>query len=856
MPVRLFNEPFAKAKAHLTQLCHINVTEFLASQPQTSVMRKFSLLLLSLGLSSFLFAQKVSGIVKDEKGKPVNGSTVSLLIAKDSSVFKYAATKEDGRYQFSNIKEGSYLVAVTHVGHAASYSGVWSTNGGDTQVPEIVLGKLSGDMKGVTVTAKKPMVEVKADKTILNVEGTINAVGNDALELLRKAPGVLVDKDDNLSLSGKNGVQVYIDGRPTPLAGKDLSDYLKSMQSSQVEAIEIITNPSAKYDAAGNAGIINIRLKKNKSFGTNGSVNAGWNIGTFPKYNTGFSLNHRNQNINLFGNYNFNKSHNRNFFNMYREAINDSLFEQLSIMDHNNLTHGFKVGMDYFINRKNTIGVIVNGNIADVTFKNDGETLISYIPSKTPDKLLVANNRNDMERDNMNFNLNYRFADTTGKELNIDADHGFYNIHSDQYQPNFTYNTTRTVLLNKEIYQMLAPSEIKIYTLKSDYEQNFKKGRLGVGAKLSYVTSDNNFDRFNILDNGKKMEHNNNFNYEENINAVYLNYNRQLKSVMIQAGLRVENTNAKGHSKGSRWEDATNNYIAFDSTLDRNYTDFFPSAAITFNKNPMNQWNFTYSRRIDRPVYQDLNPFEFRLDKYAFMRGNTELRPQYTNSIAVTNTYKYKLNTTLNYSHVADVFSQLVDVDKLDSSKSFMTKKNLATQDIISLNVSYPFSYKNFSSFVNVNSYYSHFKADNGPNRKVDVDVFAATVYSQNSLKFAKTWTAELSGWFSSPSIWQGTFKSKAMGGVDVGMQKQLLSGKATIKASVSDVFKTMQWSSTSDYAGQYMKVWGGWESRQFKLNLSYRFGNNQVKAARQRKTGLEDENKRVQSAGGGGIGQ
>jgi CRISPR/Cas system-associated protein Cas5 (RAMP superfamily) len=349
------------------------------------------------------------------------------------------------------------------------------------------------------------------------------------------------------------------------------------------------------------------------------------------------------------------------------------------------------------------------------------------------------------------------------------------------------------------------------------------------------------------------MEHSNNFAYKENINAIYGNYNRQLKGFMVQAGLRVENTNAEGHSQGKSWMGA--NYKPFDSTLDRNYTDVFPSAAVTFNKNPMSQLNFTYSRRIDRPAYQDLNPFEFRLDKYAFQRGNTELRPQYTNSFAVTHTYKYKLNTTVNYSHVTDVFSQLVDVDPLDSSKSYLTKKNLATQDITSLNISYPFSYKSFSSFLNVNSYYSHYQADNGPNRKVDVDVFATSLYMQNSFKFAKVWTVELSGWWSSPSLWQGTFKSKAMGGIDGGIQKVIFKGKGNLKASVGDIFHTMQWSSTSNYAGQLVRVSGQWESRQLRLNLSYRFGSNEIKAARQRKTGIDEENQRANAANSG-IGQ
>src|SRR3990170_2868352 len=251
-------------------------------------MRKIFMFIGSILLSTVLLAQQINGSIKDGQGNGINNVTVSLLLAKDSSVSKLAVTKADGQFSFSNIKADKYLVTASHVGYQPFYSTAFDFDGNNNvALPAMNLEKASKDMAAVTVTSKKPIVEVKADKTILNVEGTINAAGNDALELLRKSPGVTVDKDDNISLSGKTGVQVFIDGKPSPLSGADLANYLKSMQSTQIEAIELITNPSAKYEAAGNAGIINIRLKKNKTFGTNGSVNAGYNIGTYPKYNSG-----------------------------------------------------------------------------------------------------------------------------------------------------------------------------------------------------------------------------------------------------------------------------------------------------------------------------------------------------------------------------------------------------------------------------------------------------------------------------------------------------------------------------------------------------------------------------------------
>jgi iron complex outermembrane recepter protein len=812
-------------------------------------MRPITLLLAALLIFNSLSAQ-VSGLVKDEDGKPVKGATISLL--KDTSIVKYAVTGADGAYSITGIKEGNYRIKTSFVGYKPSVSAPFSYTGADITMPATVITKVEGNMKEVVVTATKPLVEVKADKTILNVEGTINAVGSDMMELLRKSPGIMVDKDDNITMNGKNGVQVYIDGRPTPLAGQDLANYLKSIQSSQVESIELITNPSAKYEAAGNAGIINIRLKKNKSLGTNGSVNAGWNIGSFAKYNTGISLNHRNAKVNVFGNYSYNQATNINNLKIYRTVL-DSIFDQKGRITIKNRSHNFKTGLDYFLNKKSTLGIIVNGNFADPRFSNVGRTEISNSTTNTLDRVLVVDNTNDLERDNMNMNLNYSYNNPNGKSLNLNADYGFYNLNSNQYQPNHYYNPSG-VKTSSVIYQMLAPTNIDIYSFKADYEQNFKKGKLGYGGKVGYVATDNDFQRYNVYTSGRELDkdRSNRFDYKENINAGYVNYNRQFKGVMIQAGVRVENTNLEGVSTGQKKENGE--YAPYTTSFQRNYTDYFPSAAITFNKNPKSQFGLTYSRRIDRPAYQDLNPFEMKLDEYTFMKGNINLRPQYTNSFGITHTYKFKLNTSLNYSHVNDMFAQLLDT--AERSKAFISKRNLAKQDIVSLNVSYPLQRKKFSSLLNMNTNYSHYRANFGQGRTIDLDAFAFTVFTQSSYKITKTMTAELTAFYNAPTVAMGTFKIKGMGNVDLGMQKQLFKGKATVRASVTDIFRTMRFKGTSVFAGQETTNNFRWESRQFKLNFVYRFGNMQVKAARQRTTGAEDENKRVQSGGNTQMGQ
>lgn len=808
-------------------------------------------------MSTTLVAQQITGVVKDQQGKTLEKATVSLLHQKDSSIVKLVVTKDNGVYAFSSIEDGNYLVSASFVGFVPVYSTPFTVAGGNTvTVPDLTLMKNTESLGGVTVSSKRPMVQVKADKTILNVEGTINATGTDALGLLRKSPGVMVDKDDNISLAGKNGVRIYIDGKPSPLTGTDLTNYLKSIQSSQIDAIELITNPSAKYDAAGNAGIINIKLKKNKTFGTNGSVNAGYNIGVYPKYNGGINFNHRNKGVNIFGSYNYTNNKTNMLFNLYR-SIADTIFDSKTDMIMLAKSHAIKTGVDFYINNKSTFGILVNANLGENSFNNNSRTPIIVKSTGIVNRILEARNTNKMKANNATFNLNYRFADTSGRELNLDADYGLYRNDGNQLQPNYYYDASGNNLINQVFYRFLSPTDIDLFTFKADYEQNFKGGRLSFGAKTSAISTDNNFQRYDVSQLHPEQKtldiaRSNEFDYKENINAAYVNYNKQLKGLMFQVGVRAENTVSKGTSYGLNADGSVN--TSNPQVFKRNYTDLFPSAALTFNKNPMNQWGLSYSRRIDRPAYQDLNPFEFKMDEYTYMKGNTTLRPQYTNIVSLTNTYKFKLNTSLSYSHVNDVFTQLVDTT--EKSKSFLTRKNLAKQDVVAINVSYPFMYKNYMAFVNLSGNYSHYKADfGGGNRIVDLKAASFNIFMQHSYRFGKTqaWTGEISGWYNSPSVWEGAFKSKAMWTVDAGLQKRIFKGNGTFKISVSDIFFSMKFSGYTNFTGQYSRASGSFESRQFKTALTWRFGNSKVKAARERKDALESEKKRTQSSGGFG---
>ncbi|WP_431212428.1 carboxypeptidase regulatory-like domain-containing protein [Puia sp. P3] len=279
-----------------------------------------------------LKAQQIKGLIADTQGKPLAGASVALKKSKDSSVVKLSISDSNGQYEFLTVTPGNYFISTSHIGYSPRNSAAFDLGAGAAvQTPVIGLVRDTRELRTAEVAGTRPLVEVKPDKIVLNVEGTINAIGEDALGLLRKSPGVTADKDNNLSLSGKNGVQVYVDGRPTYLSGASLAGYLRTIQSSSIESIEIIGNPGAKYDAAGNAGIVNIRLKKNKAFGTNATVSAGYNIGIYSKYNGSLSFNHRNEHLNVFGDYAYNHSLNETYATMYRTQL-DTQFLQNTVL--------------------------------------------------------------------------------------------------------------------------------------------------------------------------------------------------------------------------------------------------------------------------------------------------------------------------------------------------------------------------------------------------------------------------------------------------------------------------------------------------------------------------------------------
>lgn len=793
----------------------------------------------------------IKGQIKIEAGSSISGAAIFLYRLKDSVLIKTAISDTSGNYLLTHINADNYYITVTAVGYSkTSNLPFLIIENKEVAEPIIFLTPVEKKMQEVIVrsTHQKPLIEVTADKTIFNVSSSINATGSNAFELLQKSPGVSTDKNDYISLSGKNGVRIYVDGRVLQIEDADLGIYLRSINSSNIESIEMLNNPSAKYDASGNAGIINIKLKKNTNNGINGSVSTGVNFGKTPKMNAEQSINYRNNVVNLFSNYSYTSGTNENTFKLIRNQ-NDTIYDQVNDHRIKGHTHNIKAGADFFLNKKSTIGFIYTNNITDNTVYSFSRTPSISVRTGLTNRILYSQNIIPGHVTNENINLNYGYADTSGHEINIDVDHGVYQSQKSSFQPNSYFSPYPETLLYKTDYRNNTPINIKINTQKIDFAIPFRKGKLSMGVKLSTVKTDNNFTLYTVENGIDKLDvdRSNLYFYSENIHAGYLSYFLPVnKYINVQTGLRVENTLSNCMLTRS------NGIVHSGDAVNRNYTDYFPNIALTYNASANHLFNISFSKRIDRPNYSDLNPFETRVDELTYIKGNAFLRPQYTNIFALTHTFKSIFITNLTYSHIKDYSTYIID--STEKTKNFISKMNLASQDVVAINFSIPIDIaKWWNLYASVNIYNSKYNANFGLGKLINIDVTSYSLNAQNTFKLGKGYTAELSGFYNAPSVFFATYKSNAMESVDIGVQKKMFHDNGSVKISFTDLFNTLQWNAQSDYNGVHVSAHDRGESRQLRINFSYRFGSNQVKQARQRAGGNEDEH--LRSAAEGGLG-
>lgn len=783
---------------------------------------------------------KITGKVIDEAQKPLDYVTISILKVKDSTLVKTSFTDLAGVYSFESVPEGSYLVSAFIMGYKKSFSKSFVIDASHKQVviPEQQLSMESRSLKEVSVIAQKPFIERKMDKLIVNVENSSVSAGSTAMEVLEKAPGITIDKDDNISMKGKQGVLIMLDGKQTYMSSADVANMLRNMQSDQIETIELIMSPSARYDAAGTSGIINIKTKKNKSLGMNGTFTAGAGYGETSKYNGGTTLNYRKNKVNLFGNYNFSDNGRLSNLNLNR-AVNyqDTVtrFNQLNDWNNRRSSNSLKGGMDYFINKNNTIGILVNA----YSNRNESKS-INYTSRKNnfnqSEIINVLGNRTE-EYSNVAYNFNYKGTlDTSGKELSVDLDYSNYNGNSDEIRDN-SYSRFNLEPRNNLQVKNYAPSKIKVKSAKLDYTHPINKStKMELGLKSSIVKTDNDLLLARLSGNifVPDPEYTNRFLYDENIYAAYANFSKEIKKTGIQLGLRTEYTESKGNS------------ITKNEIVDRKYVELFPSVSLSQKLGKDHQLGLSYSRRIDRPGYDNLNPFVNFLDEYTYQKGNPFLNPQFTNSFDLSHTYKGGITSTLNYSYTKDVMTFVTEQDDA-TQKTYATQRNLDEQQVIGINIYAPVPVAKWWNINNnLHVFNMRFKSKSAGG-DLNSGQTAVTYNMDHSFTIDKSFTAEASVQYQSPMQY-GIFKIESQTVFNAGLRKSFMNNKANLRFSMNDVFNTRRQRLSTTYQNMDVNFTEKGESQIGRITLTYRFGNNEIKAARRRSTGLEEETNRMKN--------
>ncbi len=785
----------------------------------------------------------IKGKLQDQEGVGISFANVALFKSIDSSLLKVESTAGTGSFSFVGLQPGNYFLKTSYFGMIdfVKYNIQIENNqlmdlGVINLLPSLV------QLKEATISTQRAILEVKPDKTIFNVEGTINSIGSDAISLLRKAPSVTVDNNDNISLLGRTGVLVYIDGKKLPLSGQDLSSYLQSLTAEQIDRIEIISNPGARYEAQGNAGIIDIKLKRDKNLGTNGSLNASYAQGIYPKYNFSGSGNYRNSKFNLFGTGGIGQWN--GFHRMEFQSFQNDLYLQEVNFNRNNRPNiNCRLGMDYFLGKHQTLGFLIGGSWTDGKGYGSNQIVISKeITPTIVDSMLRAETNIVNPKSNQTYNLNYRFDDGAGKTLNVDADYGIYRNRNRKEQSNIYYDPSGQTTLSMLANSFDSPSDIDILTFKMDYEQNGFGGKVSAGTKLSRVRSDNTYLVYNGIHNDRVRNdrRSNQFEYDENVYAAYINYNRKIQeNWSMFAGLRAEQTDARGELQA---------YIADlqEPPVVLNYLSWFPSAGLTWKVNSNQSISLNYGRRINRPDYNVLNPFNNQLSQLSFEKGNPFLKPEIVNNLDLAYTLNSKYNFKLGYSVTSDQITRLIGPDTIDPRASFINWDNLAKQTVFSFNASLPLQpLKKWSAYFNLSASHIHNEAiyDNGAS--IDLKAFTYNIFQQHTIDLPLDLKAEISGNYSGPGIWGGVFVYKSSWSLDLGLQKKFLEDRINVKISGSDLFYKSGWNGISEFNGLKSYGKGNYDSRRININLSYRFGNDNVKS-RKRKLGMEDEAERV----------
>ena len=812
-------------------------------------MRSILFLASCLVILNHSFAQnktaRVTGTVQSTDRLPVESATVFLLNASDSVMVKTAISDQHGTFMMNRIKPGTYLIKISALGWSDYYSGTFEadSNGRDTFLAPYYLQPAQNRLAGVTIMTQRPFVERKIDKLVVNVASSPVNAGKSALDVLAQSPGVTIDENDNIILSGKSTVSVFIDGKLNYLAGKELASFLRALPASQLDQLEIMTQPSSKYDAAGDGGVINLKTRQNRTNGFNGSLTSSATFSYYLKASGSLVFNLKKNRFNFSLNYNPG----------YRKNYNNQVFDRSYRSDYSIPFNGYqnqqarlvftqvpsitKLSADYTLSKSTTLGMTVVTNLTRDQQAMSGRIHLS-------DSLRAPTGNTDYQMDytdhifnpSLNLNLQHRINDS--KQIDFSGDFVSFKKTAVQTTDNLTqdfiHNQTNHLLELNE-----APMDVVIESLKADYSQTVNSNtKFETGIKTSLVTTDND-NHYSIFNSTSQQfepdnSRSNHFVYKENILAAYVSVTTQLsKQWGLQAGVRAEETVSAGHEKvqGDQFR--------------REYLKLFPTLYLNYTASQSNSFSLNYGRRLNRPNYSNVNPFRYFQDRFYYYSGNPNLLPITTDNVELSYNYKGQINVKINYTITHHVWSNLytVTIEGNDHILHQMMENAAERKNIgIALDCN-----KKVTRWWNINSTVNFFHNEmNGwlDGKQVSASNFTLIANVSNQFNLSKTLSLDLTAFYRTPRLESFPVYSIAGGSFSLGASKKL-SQKASITADINDPLNLFSGGQVSDRQTFVMRNVNKPENRYVVLTYSYRFGKT-LEQNRKHASAAQDEINRL----------
>lgn len=788
----------------------------------------FKVLLITIFFPLVLHAQyNVSGIVTDQSGKPLNAVNITLTSDRNNSQAITSTTNDLGKFTMVGNK-GIYILKISRLNFRQRVFSI--TLSADTVLGTVIMENDSKNLQEVVITGKKPIIEYKIDRYIFNVDQSVTAMGNDGVQTLRKTPGIRVS-EDAISLAGKGAVKVMVNDRLISLSGKDLMNYLQALRSEDILNIEVITNPSAKYDAQGNSGLININLKKNRKEDFSGDISLGYTQATHPGANLGLGLNYKKNRFSATSTLRIGdgsvKENNKEriFYSDYLRSSNTEL------RNYNRYLNG-RINLDYELSDRTVFGIQYAGNSSDPGSKDN--VLVDFVnPStKSVNGTITTTGKTESQLKYNNLGAYYQLKlDTSGKKLSLGTDYFIYK--SDRNRIFNSYGTVSSPEVNLPIE--ISPTDannwgnqnMKIYTANVDLELPYKWARFELGGKLSYIKNRNDIGFYNVT---VDTTQNDVFNYHENIQALYATIYKKFNNKWeAKAGLRFESTHTEGVS------------VALNQTNTNNYNSFFPSGYLSYSPNIDHKFSMNYSKRINRPSYEALNPFRWYMSVFSYSAGNPFLRPETIDNIEISHLYKSRLNSKIYASKTANWYERVTYVSPENSLQAYIYE-NYATFYTVGISESYSFTIGDkWESNNELSAYYNY--------SDIQLDVLIGKTkgtsgfFSTNNsftLNASKTIFAEINYFYQFPApITQ--YQLSNFHQLDVGFKFQVLKNKLRLGINGSDVFKTGAPTIVGYTNGIRQEYKNYADLRRLVFSINYKFGSDKVKP-RQKDAGNKAE--------------